>query len=125
MDDDPDAEAVSNAEEATEMAPHVRGAPIVGIGASAGGIEAFLEMLAALPPDTGLAYVFVLHLTAQHVSSLPELLAGRTPIARCPRASVSERNRLFTLISGDSFSGRGAVRRTSPSTVTHWSEGFV
>src|SRR5690349_1095094 len=54
------------------------GVPVVGIGASAGGLEAFLEMVEALPPDTGLAFIFVLHLTASHVSSLPELVAGRT-----------------------------------------------
>jgi two-component system, chemotaxis family, CheB/CheR fusion protein len=36
--------------------------PVVGIGASAGGLEAFLELLSALPPTTGMAFVVVQHL---------------------------------------------------------------
>ena len=36
--------------------------PIVGIGASAGGLEAFTELLKALPLDTGMAFVLVQHL---------------------------------------------------------------
>ena len=36
--------------------------PIVGIGASAGGLEAFTEFLKNLPSDTGMAFVFVQHL---------------------------------------------------------------
>jgi chemotaxis response regulator CheB len=38
--------------------------PVVGIGASAGGLEAFKQFLKALPPDSGMAYVLVQHLTA-------------------------------------------------------------
>src|SRR3954451_24008507 len=49
--------------------------PIVGIGASAGGLEAFTELLSALPPDTGMAFVLVQHLDPAHESLLPELLA--------------------------------------------------
>ena len=40
--------------------------PVVGIGASAGGLEAFKLMLACLPADTGLAFVFVQHLDPKH-----------------------------------------------------------
>ena len=38
--------------------------PIVGIGASAGGVEALTHLLRALPPDTGMAFVVVFHLCA-------------------------------------------------------------
>src|SRR5688572_23787061 len=38
------------------------GFPVVAVGASAGGIEAFQRFLAALPPDTGLSFVLILHL---------------------------------------------------------------
>ncbi len=54
--------------------------PIVGIGASAGGFEAFHHLLAALPPRPGLALVFVQHLAPQQASSLPALLGGYTPL---------------------------------------------
>jgi two-component system CheB/CheR fusion protein len=51
--------------------------PIVGIGASAGGLEAFKQLLAHLPSDTGMTFVFVQHLDPRHESGLTDLL-GRT-----------------------------------------------
>src|SRR5690349_702177 len=54
--------------------------PIVGIGASAGGLEAFQNFLSAAPADSGLAYVLVQHLDPNHESMLAELLARRTPM---------------------------------------------
>lgn len=47
---------------------------IVGIGASAGGLDAFLRLLRHIPADTGSAYVLVQHLDPVHESVLPELL---------------------------------------------------
>ncbi|HYK26008.1 MAG TPA: CheR family methyltransferase, partial [Steroidobacteraceae bacterium] len=52
--------------------------PIAGIGASAGGIDAFKALLGALPNDAGMAYVFVLHLAPTHVSMLAHILARET-----------------------------------------------
>jgi two-component system, chemotaxis family, CheB/CheR fusion protein len=52
--------------------------PIVGIGASAGGLEAFTEMLQTLPSNTGMAFVFIQHLDPKHVSLLTELLQRQT-----------------------------------------------
>ncbi len=54
--------------------------PIVGIGASAGGLEAFGELLKLIPVDTGMAFVLVQHLDSQHHSMLAEILAGMTKI---------------------------------------------
>ena len=54
----------------TEQAPF----PVVGIGASAGGLEAFSQLLATLRPDTGMAFVLVQHLDPDHESLLAELL---------------------------------------------------
>jgi two-component system CheB/CheR fusion protein len=51
---------------------------IVGIGASAGGLEAFSELLRHLPPQTGMAFVLVQHLDPHHESILAELLANYT-----------------------------------------------
>ena len=57
--------------------------PVVGVGASAGGLEAFTQMLAALPVDTGMAFVLVQHLAPKHASLLAELLSRTTtmPVA--------------------------------------------
>ena len=51
---------------------------VVGAGASAGGLEAFTELLRHLPPDTGMAFVMVQHLDPTHGSMLPELLSSKT-----------------------------------------------
>src|SRR5262245_39551698 len=60
---------------------------IVGVGASAGGLEAFEQLLAALPEDTGMAFVLVQHLAPRHDSILSELLSKST---RMPVAEVKE-----------------------------------
>ena len=52
--------------------------PIVGIGASAGGLEAFTHLLQHLPADTGMAFVLVQHLDPGHESALVEILARTT-----------------------------------------------
>jgi len=56
--------------------------PIVGIGASAGGLEAATELLENLPADTGMAFVLVQHLDPTHESALTSLLARATKDAR-------------------------------------------
>ena len=52
--------------------------PIVGVGASAGGIEAFNELLRHLPESPGVGIVFVLHQEAKHTSTLPDVFARST-----------------------------------------------
>ncbi len=51
---------------------------IVGIGASAGGIEAFSTFLKNLPDNTGMAYIFIQHLQPQHESKLSEIFSKFT-----------------------------------------------
>ncbi|MBC9033816.1 PAS domain S-box protein [Sphingomonas sp. JC676] len=53
---------------------------IVGIGASAGGLEAFTTFFSHLPQDSGMAFVLVQHLSPDHESSLAEILARSAPI---------------------------------------------
>lgn len=52
--------------------------PIVGIGGSAGGFEAAMEVLRHLSPKTGMAFVIVQHLDPHHASGLPNLLGKVT-----------------------------------------------
>ena len=52
--------------------------PIVGIGASAGGIEAFRGFFENMSPETGMAFVVVLHLPADRQSILPDILSRWT-----------------------------------------------
>src|SRR5574341_2003506 len=52
--------------------------PIVGIGASAGGLEACTQLLKHLPADTGMGFVLVQHLDPMHESALADLLGRAT-----------------------------------------------
>jgi chemotaxis response regulator CheB len=52
--------------------------PIVGIGASAGGLDALTQLLQHVRPDTGMAFVVVQHLDPRHESRLTDLLARAT-----------------------------------------------
>lgn len=61
--------------------------PIVGVGASAGGLEAFAQLLAAVPEHTGVAFVLVQHLDPQHASLLAEILS---PAAKLPVHTVHD-----------------------------------
>lgn len=61
---------------------------IVGIGASAGGLAAFISFLTHMAPDSGMAFVLVQHLDPHHLSLLPELLAPHTQM---PVHSVVDR----------------------------------
>jgi two-component system CheB/CheR fusion protein len=73
--------------------------PIVGIGASAGGFEAFSEFLKFLPADTGMAFVLVQHLDPKHKSRLTELL-GRTanvPVVEAKDSVEVSPNRVYVI----------------------------
>ncbi len=54
--------------------------PVVGIGASAGGLEAVMQLVRSLPADTGMAFVFVQHLDPAHESKLSEILSKTSSI---------------------------------------------
>src|ERR1700678_3211044 len=54
--------------------------PVVAIGASAGGLEAYKEFFNALPVDTGMAFVLIQHLDPRHHSMLAEILSKATRI---------------------------------------------
>jgi two-component system CheB/CheR fusion protein len=73
--------------------------PIVGIGASAGGLEAFQQLLTHLPQNTGMAFVFVQHLDPHHKSSLSELLTKATamPVLEARDGSRVEPNHVYII----------------------------
>ena len=54
--------------------------PVVGLGASAGGLDAFRRLLAVLPAGTGMAFILIQHLDPTHASMMVDLLAGHTPL---------------------------------------------
>jgi len=54
--------------------------PVVGVGASAGGLEAFEQFFSNMPPDIGMAFVLVPHLDPGHASMMTELLRRVTKL---------------------------------------------
>src|SRR5215470_9631393 len=67
----PQLQEITNARIATDF-------PVVGIGASAGGLEALEEFFDSMPADPGMAFVVVTHQHPGHTSMLPELLRRKT-----------------------------------------------
>lgn len=63
-----------------EVSSQGRGFPIVGVGASAGGLEALSELFEKMPPQTGMGFVVVTHQHPGHTSMMPELLRNKTSI---------------------------------------------
>src|SRR5262245_15123970 len=59
-------------------------AHVVGIGASAGGLEALKSFFGAMPPKTGLAFVVIMHLDPSHESLMPELIGHVTGLTVVP-----------------------------------------
>lgn len=68
--------------EGTDLTPSSDGQPmrIVGVGASAGGLESLRSLFDALPSDLGLTYVVLQHLAPTHRSLLTEILAKHCPL---------------------------------------------
>ena len=61
-----------------EDKPGRPGPPVAGIGASAGGLDAFKRFFSAMPADSGVAFVLIPHLDPKHESLMVELLARYT-----------------------------------------------
>ncbi|MEH2186040.1 MAG: chemotaxis protein CheB [Nostoc sp.] len=73
--------------------------PIVGIAASAGGLEAFTEVLRHLLTDTGMAFVLIQHLDPKHKSLLSEILARTTqmPVTEVQDGVTVEPNQVYII----------------------------
>jgi len=71
--------------------PRAWDVPVVGIGASAGGLEAFRQFFSAMPSESGMAFVLIQHLAPDHESLMAELLCRYTTM---PVVEVENRMRI-------------------------------
>ncbi len=73
--------------------------PVVGIGASAGGMDALSQLFSTIPGDTGMAFLVVLHLAPDHESRLAEILGRRTsmPVVEATQALAVEPNHVYVI----------------------------
>src|SRR5271155_964102 len=86
---------------------------IVGIGASAGGIEAFSELIRNLPVDTGMAFVLIQHLDPKHRSILTELVGRETAmrVAEVKDGMVVEPDHVYVIPPNATLTiSQGALR---------------
>jgi two-component system CheB/CheR fusion protein len=109
MEGPPDREAMPVNDEAPPRLPF----PIVGIGASAGGLEAMTEFLSGVRADSGMAYIFIQHLPPTGESMLPGILSKRTELTvlAIDDAMVVEPNKLYVIRPGHTLTIENGVLR--------------
>ena len=93
---------------------------IVGLGASAGGLEAFEQFFRKVPRDTGMAFVLVPHLDPGHVSVLTEILQRSTamPVVEAQDQMAVAPNRVYVIPPNrDMAIFHGALQLSVPGTA--------
>src|SRR6202790_825949 len=91
--------------------------PIVGIGASAGGLEACKKLVSALPAETGMAFILIQHLDPTHESMMVDLLAGHTSmtVLQATDGMPITREHLYVIPPGSYLSvADGILHLTAP-----------
>ena len=96
------------------MTPHL---PIVGIGASAGGVEALEALFRAMPADNGMGFVIVTHLPPDRDSLLAEIIgrASHMPVVNARDGQPVEAQHVYVLPPGATLTiaaGRLRLRHT-------------
>jgi two-component system CheB/CheR fusion protein len=94
--------------------------PIVGVGASAGGLEALTTLLSHLPADTGLAFVLIQHLNPNHESHLTDLLskASKMPVLEVQDETRPEANHVYVIPPRFNLSISDGILHTPPRQET-------
>ncbi|MBW4678265.1 MAG: PAS domain-containing protein [Desmonostoc geniculatum HA4340-LM1] len=94
--------------------------PIVAMGASAGGLEAFTQLLSHLPIDTGMAFVLIQHLSPNQKSLLSEILSRKTqmPVCEVQDGMAVEPNNVYVIPPNARMTISEGVLRLSPREKT-------
>ncbi|WP_019340429.1 CheR family methyltransferase [Stutzerimonas stutzeri] len=73
--------------------------PVVGIGASAGGIQALLTLFEHMPNDCGMAFVVIMHLSPKHESNVDKIIQNVTqmPVLQVTQPVAIERNHIYVI----------------------------
>ena len=95
--------------------------PIVGVGASAGGLEAFTQLLAALPEHPGMAFVLVQHLEPTHDSLLANILskASRMPVVEVEDGMAVAVDQVYVIPPNANMALVQGRLRLSPRVESH------
>ncbi len=101
------------------VGPGAQGFAVVGLGASAGGLEAFEEFFRKVPADIGMAFVLVSHLDPTHESILAEIVqrATKLPVVEVTDQMAVKPNCIFVIPPNrDLTIFHGALQLTMPET---------
>ncbi len=92
--------------------------PVAGIGASAGGLEAFTQLLHSLPAANGMAFVYIQHLDPTHPSMLAELLARETsmPVREAEDNLRVEPDHVYVIVPNAVVTISGGILHLAPRT---------
>jgi two-component system CheB/CheR fusion protein len=90
--------------------------PVVGVGASAGGLEAFKRLVRAIPEQSGIAYILVQHLEPSHESMLVDILQKltRIPVQEITNNVRVESDHLYTIPSNKLLTANDGRLELSP-----------
>lgn len=96
---------------------------VVGIGASAGGLEACNKLLDAIPAESGMAFIIVQHLDPTHESMMVELLSRHAaiPVQQATDWMPLQRGNIYVIPPGADISVEGDALRLSRTPVRHGS----
>lgn len=95
--------------------------PVVGLGASAGGLEAFRRFLDAQPPNSGMAFVMIQHLDPTHSSLMAELLSSHTGmiVAQATDGVALQPDHVYLIPPGDFLGLQDGLLRLSKPKERH------
>ncbi len=95
--------------------------PVVGIAASAGGLEAFTALIRHLPTDTGMAFVLIQHLSPDHESLLSEILGRATamPVQQVTDRMTVEPNEIYVIPPGTQMTLEDGLLHLAPRQKTN------
>jgi two-component system CheB/CheR fusion protein len=93
--------------------------PVVAIGASAGGLAAFTELLKALPSKSGMAFVLIQHLEPKHESALTALLSKATsmPVLEVSEGMAVEPDHAYVIPPNKDMTIREGTLRLAPRSA--------
>jgi len=94
--------------------------PVVGIGASAGGLEALLRFFVQMPASNGMAFVVILHLSPMHESNVAEILQRATsmPVLQVAEQTAIEANHVYVISPNHNLEmNDGQLRLAEPSRI--------
>ncbi|MBE9230662.1 PAS domain-containing protein [Cuspidothrix issatschenkoi LEGE 03284] len=97
--------------------------PVVGIGASAGGLEAFTQLLSHLPIDTGMGFVLIQHLSPSQKSMLPDILSHTTtmPVSEAQEGMKVQPNHVYVIPSNVTMTIDQGILKLKPRETTRGS----